>query len=577
MNKYNWNKQELEKLILVDNMSYEDIAKLYGAGNGSTVRNAAIRLGIDISNKVDIHSINFKYRKEDLEHYIFYEGLTIKEISKIYKVSISTIEKAINRYNIILPNYKIYVPLKYKSSNYNEDGTINNNYLPVPLKYTYPVCMKIRILWKGNDYSKDLLYIPEEGKWFQRRSLLVRTRIGRFDKAIWFNRWVIKAKDPENLTEEDVDRIIQIKYDNKLPHTKEYIKNQLLINCRYECDFYCTKEDLIESYFQSRSEEGQYQFNYGFEKVPQFIRTGVEKFTITYSETLNNGERVFGKFITTFLDLIFYKRDAPILASGIKHSSRMRMTNEDFLIKAREVHGDLYEYIDDVNDRNENDTIRIRCKRCGRIFRQNPRVHLQGRGCRSCNSKYRDKSNLGRKTIPFEEFVERSREIHGNRYEYFEDSYVDMKSKTKIRDTVTGDIFYQTPDIHLRGSGNPNLFESHGESYVDRWLKENYPDLYERTPTIKGIEGRLLNFIRPDFILKVNGIEFWIEYHGKQHYIEMPFFHKTHEDFLKQLKRDQNERDYCKENGIILLEISYEYNTYEKVVNFLEEHIKNVL
>ena len=152
-----------------------------------------------------------------------------------------------------------------------------------------------------------------------------------------------------------------------------------------------------------------------------------------------------------------------------------------------------------------------------------------------------------------------------------------MRSKTKIRDTITGDIFYQTPDSHLRGSGNPNLFESHGESYVDRWLKENYPDLYERTPTIKGIKGRLLNFIRPDFILKVNGIEFWIEYHGKQHYLEMPFFHKIHEDFLKQQKRDQNERDYCKENGIILLEISYEYNTYEKVVNFLEEHIKNVL
>lgn len=390
---------------------------------------------------------------------------------------------------------------------------IETNFLPVPLKYTYPICIKIEVFWKGDNRGKDLLYVPEENKWFQRRSLQVRIRTGRFDKAIWFNRWVIRAKDPENLTEEEIDRVIQIKYSDKLPHTKEYIKNQLLINFRYECDFYCTKDDLVDSYFQSRSEEGQYRFNYGFEKVPQFIRTSVEKFTITYSETLNNSKHVFGEFITDFSTLITRKRDVLVLAMGIKHSNNMKLTNEDFLDKAKRVHGNLYEYLDDVNDR----------------------------------------------------------------YEYFEDSYTDIRSKTKIRDTITGDIFYQEPYSHSAGRGNPNLYESHGESYVDRWLKENYPDLYERTPTIRGIEGRLLNFIRPDFILKVNGIEIWIEYHGKQHYIEMPFFHKTHEDFLKQLKRDQNERDYCKENGIILIEISYEYNTYEKVVNFLEEHIKNVL
>ena len=459
----------------------------------------------------------------------------------------------------------------------SNNNNIKTNFLPVPLKYTYPVCMKIEIFWKGDNRGKDLLYVPEENKWFQRRSLQVRVRIGKFDKAIWFNKWVVKAKDPKKLTKEEIDRVIQLKYSDKLPHTKEYIKSQLLINYKYECDFYCTKEDLIESYLQSRSEEGQYLFNYGFEKVPQFIRTSVEKFTITYSETLNNGKYVSGEFTTDFSTLIIRKRDVLVLARGIKHSDSMKLTNEDFLTKARKIHGDLYEYIDDVNNRDEDGKIRIRCKRCGRIFRQNPIVHLQGEGCRNCNSKYRDKTNLGRRTIPFEEFVRRSREIHGDRYEYFEDSYTDIRSKTKIRDTLTGDIFYQEPYSHSVGRGNPNIFESHGESYVDRWLKENYPDLYERTPTIKGIEGRLLNFIRPDFILKINGIEFWIEYHGKQHYIEMPFFHKTHEDFLKQLKRDQNERDYCKENGIILLEISYEYNTYEKVVSFLEEHIKNVL
>lgn len=565
MNKFNWNKQELEKLILVDNIFYKDIARLYGASNESVVKRAAIRLGINVSSRINTCGIESKYKKEDLEYYIFYKKLTVKEISEIYKINPSLLNKILKIYDIALPNY-------------DKDGTINNNYLPVPLKYTYPMCMVIKIFWKGNDCGKDLLYIPEENKWYRRQSLKRLSRIGLFDNAIWFNRWVVKARDPENLTEEEVNRIIQLKYKDKLPHTKEYIKSQLLINCRYECDFYCTKEDLIDSYFKSRSEEGQYLFNYGFEKVPQFIQTSVEKFIITYSEILNNGKHVSGEFKVDYFSFIVRKQEAAVLNSGVKRSNRMRMTNDRFLIKARKVHSNLYEYIDDVNDRDENDTIRIRCKRCGRVFRQNPREHLQGRGCKDCNIKYRDRSNLGRKTIPFEEFVRRSRTTHGNnRYEYFEDTYVNIQTKTKIRDTITGDIFYQEPYAHSIGEGNPNLYESHGESYINIWLKENYPDLYERTPTIKGIEGRLLNLIRPDFILKINGIEIWIEYHGKQHYVEMSFFHKTHEDFLKQLKRDQNERDYCKENGIVLIEISYEYDTYEKVVNFLEEHIRNVL
>ena len=40
-----------------------------------------------------------------------------------------------------------------------------------------------------------------------------------------------------------------------------------------------------------------------------------------------------------------------------------------------------------------------------------------------------------------------------------------------------------------------------------------------------------------------------------------------------QLRRDQNIRDYCKENNITLIEIPYTYNTYEKVKDLLDRVI----
>lgn len=582
--KYSWTKEDLKRLIWDEGLTYLEIAKLYGAKRGSIVRNAAKTYGIKLPDMKHGDFARRRFKRKELEYLIFYEGLTLTELNRMFNTH--RMGEVIKSFGIKLPDYKTYVPLKNRVSNYNEDGTINNNYLPVPLEYTYPICMKIEIYWKGENRGKDLLYVPEENKWMIRSRFMSLSNKGdRVDYIYWLNRWVVKAKDPENLTKEEIDRLISIKYNDRLPHTKEYIKSQLLIDSRYECNFFCTKEDLIEIYPESRAERGQFLFNYNFDKVPDFIKTTIEEFEISYSEEID-GKFISGSFLTCYRDFIKNKVDPIELSRGVnKLGASIRMTNEEFLRRAREVHGDLYEYLDNIDEvrKRKDDKIRIQCKRCGRIFEQDVAHHLRGSGCKYCNIKYREiteklKSSWENLVIPFEEFVKRSREIHGDRYEYFEDSYIDMRSKTKIRDTITGDIFYQQAYSHCHGQGNPNLRRSIGEDYVEKWLKENYPEQYEREVRLIGlVEGRNTNEIRPDFILKVNGIEFWIEYHGKQHYIEMEFFHKTHEDFFKQQKRDQNERDYCNSNGIILVEISYEYNTYEKVVDFLEKHIKNIL
>ena len=44
---------------------------------------------------------------------------------------------------------------------------------------------------------------------------------------------------------------------------------------------------------------------------------------------------------------------------------------------------------------------------------------------------------------------------------------------------------------------------------------------------------------------------------------------------IQQLQRDKNVRDYCKENGIILIEIPYTYKRYDVLKPILEDIIFN--
>lgn len=47
------------------------------------------------------------------------------------------------------------------------------------------------------------------------------------------------------------------------------------------------------------------------------------------------------------------------------------------------------------------------------------------------------------------------------------------------------------------------------------------------------------------------------EYQGKQHYIRIPHFHPSKEDFIAQKERDEYKRKMCIENGIKLISVGY--------------------
>lgn len=122
--------------------------------------------------------------------------------------------------------------------------------------------------------------------------------------------------------------------------------------------------------------------------------------------------------------------------------------NNFFAEKFRKVHGSKYDY-SKLNAEKMADKMTITCKKHG-VFYQTGICHLRGAGCPECGQEIINQ----KLNTPFEEFVKKAREIHGNKYQYSEKSYINRKNKLKILCPVHG-WFEQTGNDHLSGHGCP--------------------------------------------------------------------------------------------------------------------------
>ena len=122
-------------------------------------------------------------------------------------------------------------------------------------------------------------------------------------------------------------------------------------------------------------------------------------------------------------------------------SNRIKLTTKEFINKAKIVHSDKYDY-SKVDYRNANTKVCIICPVHGE-FEQTSSLHLQGKGCPDCG---------GSKKLTTEEFIKRSKEIHGSRYDYSKVDYKNNSTKVTIICPVHGE-FEQKPTVHLQGSG----------------------------------------------------------------------------------------------------------------------------
>jgi intein-encoded DNA endonuclease-like protein len=130
----------------------------------------------------------------------------------------------------------------------------------------------------------------------------------------------------------------------------------------------------------------------------------------------------------------------------IKKQQEPRITTEEFIRRAREIHSDKYDYSKTVFKNNQTKVI-ITCPIHG-DFEQFPYHHLRGNACRQCglNKIHEQLKNS------LDTFIKRAREIHGDKYDYSKVEYKNSKEKVCIICPVHGE-FWQTPSNHLMGKG----------------------------------------------------------------------------------------------------------------------------
>jgi hypothetical protein len=128
-------------------------------------------------------------------------------------------------------------------------------------------------------------------------------------------------------------------------------------------------------------------------------------------------------------------------------------TSDDFLKKAKEIWKDEYDYSNVVFIDEDTEVIII-CKKDGHgEFEKKPKQHvLRSRpaGCIKCGRE----RQIEKATKPFAVFLDEAREIHGELYDYVEESYNGSKPEMIIICKKDGhEPFPQSPDVHINAKG----------------------------------------------------------------------------------------------------------------------------
>lgn len=226
-------------------------------------------------------------------------------------------------------------------------------------------------------------------------------------------------------------------------------------------------------------------------------------------------------------------------------------TTEQFIKEATAIHKSKYSY-DKTKYTSCSDPITVTCPIHG-DFQVAAYTHLIAGDCPYCSGKY----NLST-------FIEKASKVHNNYYLYNNSIYTSSKNSITITCPKHGD-FNQVAADHLRGAGCPKCCRSHGETFIASWLTEHAISYIEQYKIYNNCR-----FYKLDFYIEVNNKKFAIEFNGQQHYEVVEHFGGV-EKFERQLERDLELKECCKNNNILLFEIKYDSNIEEELANIIKE------
>ena len=225
-----------------------------------------------------------------------------------------------------------------------------------------------------------------------------------------------------------------------------------------------------------------------------------------------------------------------------------KKTKEEFVKKAREIHGNKYDY-SKVEYNGTDIKVCIICPEHGEFW-QTPYNHLKGQGCFKC---------CGKEKLTTEEFIKRAIKVHGDKYDYSKVEYINIKTPVCIichkKDKYGNEHgeFWQKPIKHLIGENCPSCKSSKLENIVESILK-NKKINFEKEKRFSWLGSQRLDFYLPDYNIG-------IECQGIQHFEPVDFAGKGVEWAMKEYEKNINfdicKQKLCKENNIKLFYINY--------------------
>lgn len=306
-----------------------------------------------------------------------------------------------------------------------------------------------------------------------------------------------------------------------------------------------------------------------------------------------------------------------------------RLSDEEFKMKVKKVHGDDMEVIKRYKDRKK---VRVRVRhKCGYEWDVCSYSLVRGFGCPVCS---------GNKKVTTEEFKERVYKLVGDEYTVLGE-YINNSTPIEIKHNVCNTTFYMAPKAFSRGQRCPNeryiksaKSNSHDIEYIKDKIRELGDGEYEIIGEYKNASSNIeflhkkcgrkfytapkrfinnrvrcsCNYISKgeetiETYLKTNNIIYktqykidkcrnikplpfdfaifddkgslkcLIEYDGEQHF--KPKF--SQESFERTIRNDKIKNQYCENNNIPLIRIKYiKTNVLSTLYNYIEKELSNL-
>ena len=217
-----------------------------------------------------------------------------------------------------------------------------------------------------------------------------------------------------------------------------------------------------------------------------------------------------------------------------KCANNFKGNTETFIEKAKQIHGDRYDY-SKVNYVNADTPVLIICKEHGE-FTQIPDFHINRKcGCPKCSNNIK---------LDTQNFVEKAIKIHGNKYVYSKVNYINNYTNLIVICNKHGE-FTQQPYVHLLEHGCPSCINKTEFKFYEK-IKETYPTI-KRQYKVEWCKNKL--YLPYDFVIEELNII--IEIDGEQHFKQISNWTSP----KIQLEKDKYKMRCANENGFSIIRL----------------------